>query len=409
MAVHHYCKQIDVALTDRIYYCILGCFCDKWERRDVVEFLLEYLPEWWTEREVRAKIKQDKKIFEPVLRLIAWELGWQIKTRSITLPPIHYKKKYDPNSKKTRIIGVQSIKQQIYDYLAVKSALQVWDKRIGCYQCASIPTKGQQFGKKQIQKWLREEPREYNSYATKGDIKKCYPSINRDLLKARLKKDIDNPDLLYLIFTLMDTFEQGLSIGSYLSQYLCNYYISFAYDYLQSSLYHFHTHALFYMDDFLILGRSKEQVVYAMEAMVEFFKQQLQLTVKPNWEVFPTDWIDQSGKRHGKPIDMMGFVMYRTHTKIRSNIFLKGRRTYKRAEVYSETYPHPRMKQELAYKCISYFGWFKHSNSKWFILKNNLKKKVGLAKAAVAYYNKKKGDSMLKHNIESPIFFYLFS
>ena len=101
--------------------------------------------------------------------------------------------------------------------------------------------------------------------------------------------------------------------------------------------------------------------------------------------------------------------MYRTHTKIRSNIFLKGRRTYKRAEVYSETYPHLRMKQELAYKCISYFGWFKHSNSKWFILKNNLKKKVGLAKAAVAYYNKKMGDSMLCFNIESPIFFCLFS
>ena len=53
----------------------------------------------------------------------------------------------------------------------------------------------------------------------KADIKKCFPSINHGLLMNFLNKRIKNDDLLWLIQTLIDTFEQGLSIGSYLSQY----------------------------------------------------------------------------------------------------------------------------------------------------------------------------------------------
>ena len=41
-----------------------------------------------------------------------------------------------------------------------------------------------------------------------------------------LRKHIKNDILLWLIETIINTFDKGLSIGSYLSQFLCNLYLS---------------------------------------------------------------------------------------------------------------------------------------------------------------------------------------
>lgn len=56
-------------------------------------------------------------------------------------------------------------------------------------------------------------------YAGQCDISKCYPSIDRYKLMEFLRKYIKNEPLLELIEMLIMTFDTGLSIGSYLSQY----------------------------------------------------------------------------------------------------------------------------------------------------------------------------------------------
>ena len=174
---------------------------------------------------------------------IAHDLQQELITNTVHFKPIRYRPKYDNNSKKTRIIGIQSVKQQIYDYIAVKGAQEMWDAKIGYYQCASLPGKGQVFGKKTIESQIRKpENRNLARFVVKGDIRKCYPSIPKDRVKKHLKQDIKNDTLLYLMFTLIDSFDKGLSIGSYLSQYLCNYYLSYAYSFMENKLrgyYHF--------------------------------------------------------------------------------------------------------------------------------------------------------------------------
>ena len=84
-----------------------------------------------------------------------------------------------------------------------------------------------------------------------------------------LRKQVKNDDLLYLVETLIASYKQGLSIGSYLSQWLCNYYLSFAYHYAQQKLFKVQKRRgqekrtrlfykiIFYMDDILILGPRK--------------------------------------------------------------------------------------------------------------------------------------------------------
>lgn len=334
----------------------------------------------------------------PVFDKIADELIYEIKTRNIQIKPINYKIKYDPNSQKVREIGVQHIKHQLFDFIAVKGAQELWDKRIGFYQCASIPKKGQVQGKKIIENWLRKDS--VNCVvAVKGDIKKCYPSINTDNLKNFLKKDIDNNDLLWLIFYLIDTFKQGLSIGSYLSQYLCNYYLSFAFHELDKPVLNkMYTHKIFYMDDFLIIGTDKQETIKAMQNIIEYIDTKLLLTVKPDWQFFYIDYIDKDGKRKGQPIDMMGFVIYRTHTEIRDNIFLNARRTYMRAQPYMKVWPHKKLPQELAFKCIAYYGWIKYTNSNYFMKKYNVKVTFSWAKHCISQYAKENNKKIKTKN-----------
>ena len=90
------------------------------------------------------------------------------------------------------------------------------------------------------------------------------------------------------------------------------------------------------------------------------FKRRMGLTIKENWQVRP---IDET------PIDMMGFKIYRSHTEMRGRIFLRVRRSFRRAR--------KELTLRIAKKCLSYYGYLKHTNSrrverKWkvkFILK----------------------------------------
>lgn len=157
-----------------------------------------------------------------IITSLAETLQKKIKERDYQFPPIWYSEKIDGSSQKLRRIGIQNIKQQIYDYIAVMG-MDSFINRIGEYQCASIKERGQMYGIKSIQKWLRNKS---IKYAGKCDIRKCYPSIDREKLMVFLSRHIENDLLLDLISHLIYSFEEGLSIGSYLSQFLCNLYLS---------------------------------------------------------------------------------------------------------------------------------------------------------------------------------------
>ena len=98
--------------------------------------------------------------------------------KNISFPPIWYKDKIDSSSGKKRHIGIQNIKQQIYDYIAVEG-LKPLLKRIGPHQFASVKGRGQVAGTRMIKRWLRNKALKYFA---KLDIKKCYPSIPCDKL-----------------------------------------------------------------------------------------------------------------------------------------------------------------------------------------------------------------------------------
>ena len=264
-----YCKNIRLD-KDWIMACMLECFSDKWKRRDVAGFLAGYQTgQPLSVRAVSRLIQEKRSNVDPLLERAAEDLAREIKERDVHFPEIHYSMRYDGNSGKLREIGVESIKQQIYNYVAVNALKELFERKIGKYQCASVPGRGQVYGKNAIERWIRKNPDKTRAGA-KADVRHCYPSINTRKLMRFLRKQVKNDDLLYLVETLIASYKQGLSIGSYLSQWLCNYYLSFAYHYAQQKLFKVQKRRgqekrtrlfykiIFYMDDILIVPSWEE-------------------------------------------------------------------------------------------------------------------------------------------------------
>ena len=106
-------------------------------------------------------------MFDGIIDTITDSIQNEIKDQSYKWKPIWYSEKLEGN--KIRKIGIQDIKQQLYDYIAVNGLMELFKKKIGYYQCAAIPGKGQVMGKKSIEKWLKSGK---TRYGWKGDVSK---------------------------------------------------------------------------------------------------------------------------------------------------------------------------------------------------------------------------------------------
>lgn len=343
------CKDVDITDRGLISRAVYACLKNKYKRNDVTRYFSQV--SGLTENQIRCiYYRYGKEALCPIVEIIITDLQKEIANETLSFPAIWYRDKIDGSSGKIRRIGIQNIKQQLYDYIAVEG-LKPLLKRIGEYQYASIPGRGITKGKQVISRWIKDRNMRY---FVKLDVKKCFESIDHDLLMTFLKKYIKNEKLVWLIRTLINSFEKGLSIGSYLSQYLCNLYMSVLYHYIMERLYktrrgkriNLIRHCLIYMDDILLIGSRKRDMEMAAKKIIQK-ADEMSLTIKDNWQVRS---IDET------PIDMMGFKIYRTHTEIRGRTFLRVRRSFRRAR--------KELTLRISKKCLSYYGYLKHTNSR---------------------------------------------
>jgi RNA-directed DNA polymerase len=72
----------------------------------------------------------------------------EIIHKKYIVKPIRYRKQTDKCNGKIRNIGIQDVKQQIYDYIAVYAMGELFRKKLGFYQCGALKKKGNDFGAK---------------------------------------------------------------------------------------------------------------------------------------------------------------------------------------------------------------------------------------------------------------------
>lgn len=393
-----YLKHFDLSLdfvTYSVYDCLDGTTSGKqrWTRHDTACFIAEYYKKWMLDRgfdvpsddvlieNIRWLARNQRYKLLPIVNWICREIYYEIKNKTLEFPPIVYSDRYDNVAKKMRRIGISSMKQQCCDYIAVNACKKMLNSKIGHYQCASLKRKGQLFGKQAIETWIRTNPKKCR-YVWKGDVRKFYPSVDHDMLKGLIDRDVVNEDVKYLISTLIDTYEQGLCIGSYLCQYLANYILSYAYHYVTEMLYverrgkriKLVNHALFYMDDLLLIGSNKKNVKMAYKMLEKYLNEKLLLTLKPTYQLFPLD---------SRPIDMMGYKIWTYKTTVRRRIFNNANKVFVRFKN-----PNNEMTLHDAQKIVSYYGYFKHSYSYKYFKKVKLDITLNKAKEMISNASK---------------------
>lgn len=181
-------------------------------------------------------------------------------------------------------------------------------------------------------------------YCLKFDIKKFYPSVNHDILKAQLRRKFKDQDLLWLLDEIIDS-APGLPIGNLLSQHLSTFYLT-GFDHFVKEVLGV-KHYFRYADDIAILSRSKQKLHRWLEQIREYLQTQLNLQIKKNHQVFPVS---------ARGVDMVGYVHYHECTYLRKGIKQNFARKLKR---------NPN-RQSIA----SYMGWLEGCNG------INLRKKL---------------------------------
>lgn len=363
-----FCKDF-VFTQEYIEKCLSDCLKRRWRRTDVSYFLAKYAVKHKlsskslheTAKALHDYVYNDSKARKSVKKhlfpLIAKDLLEEIENNHITLRKINYQDRIDKASGKKRRIGIASIKQQVYDYIVINAIKPMLNAKIGPYQCASIKKRGQIFGKKAIERWIRKDEK-YTKYYCKEDIYHYYPSIPHDRLKKFLRRDIKNKAILRVIYRLLDTYEEGLCIGSYLCQYLANYYLSYAWHYIDNNCYTYRrgkrinmiSKKLFYMDDIILFSQNLKNLKKARKMLYDYLRNELGIRFKSENNYHRTS---------SEAIDMMGYKITRTHTTIRKRNWKRIRRLYRRYKNKRKT-----IDKQVSNKLISYYGMIRNSNSK---------------------------------------------
>jgi len=121
-------------------------------------------------------------------------------------------------------------------------------------------------------------------YFLKCDVRHCFESMDRAVLKALLRRKIKDARLLALLDVIIDAPltgsrpGKGLAIGNLTSQYFANFYLTPMELFIQQELdvrgY------LRYMDDFVLFHESKERLHGARGELTHFLREQLLLELK---------------------------------------------------------------------------------------------------------------------------------
>lgn len=262
------------------------------------------------------------------------QLHESLRSRSYKTSPYDVFKVYEPKEREVYRLPYFPDRITHHAIMNVLEPIFVSTFTADSYSC--IKGKGIHANSRNLKKALKDV--KGTAYCLKIDIKKFYPNIDHDILKKLLRKKIKDSDLLWLLDEIIDS-APGLPIGNYLSQYFANFYLTYFDHWIKEEKrvkYYFR-----YADDIVILSDNKNFLHEILAETKQYFSENLKLTVKKNYQVFPVA---------ARGIDVVGYVHYHTHTLIRKSI----KKRFARAISKNKN------KATIA----AYNGWLIHANTK---------------------------------------------
>ena len=146
----------------------------------------------------------------------------------------------------------------------------------------------------------------------KGDIKKCFASIDQKILFEILKEHIKDTDILILLRTIIKSFSigvvyKGLPLGNVTSQLLVNVYLNEFDQFVKHTLKV--KYYIRYADDFVFFSQDKDELKNIVPAITNFLSEKLKLTIHPQ-KIFI--------KTLASGVDFLGWVHFPYHRTLRT-------------------------------------------------------------------------------------------
>jgi len=216
---------------------------------------------------------------------------------------------------------------------------------------ACIKEKGMHTAVLDVQKAMKHCKRIWGEYyILKMDVAKFFQNIDRKILLEILERKIKDEKLLDLIEKIVFSSEgeKGLPIGNYTSQTFANIYLNEVDQFIKHKLkckYYFR-----YMDDSLILLKSKEEAVYVLNEIKGFLEKKLKLFLNSKTQIIKS--------RQG--VNFCGYKINENRLKIRD----RGKRNLKlKLQSLEKKIEEGEISSIEAYKYITgHIGYIKIAN-----------------------------------------------
>lgn len=243
-----------------------------------------------------AKRKRKRRNVQNVIENITKatdEIYIMLKNKKFNPSPYEKMKIMDGVRKKERIIyKPRFYPDQVVHWALMLQLEEILMKGMYYYNCASIKGRGLLHATKYIEKIIVKD-RKNTKYCLKLDIKKFYPSVDKELLKRKFRRKIKERETLNLIDKIIDSSDVGLPIGNFTSQWFANFFLEEFDHYVKEKLKI--PYYIRYMDDMLLFHRNKKELRKAKNE-IELYLQKENLKLKENWQLFKTD---------SRPIDFL--------------------------------------------------------------------------------------------------------
>lgn len=236
---------------------------------------------------------------------------------------------------------------RVVQWAIMNVTMPIFMKNFSPITYASIKGRGIHLAVKRLKKVVQSD-RVGTRYCLKIDIKKFYPNINNHILMNKLERKFKDKELLNLLRIIIFSMgDKGQPIGSLLSQYLANFYLSSLDHYLKEKLQL--KYVFRYMDDIVFLHHDKKFLHSLKIHLDGVLESKFDLKIKGNWQVFPVE---------ARGVDFVGYRFFHNRTILRKKIYKKARYVFSRKTKHKAYY--------------SYYGWCKHANISKFMEKHEI-------------------------------------
>ena len=268
-----------------------------------------------------------------------------LKNGTFKTSKYHIFKIYEP--KEREIFRLPYYPDRILHHAIMNILEPIWVSVFNKNTYSCIKNRGIHACAKDVKHALKQDP-DGTRYCLKIDVRKCYPSINHEILKQVVRRKIKDSRLLALLDEIIDSVPSGVPIGNYLSQYFANLFMAYFDHWLKETKgvkYYWR-----YADDIVILAPNKDVLHSLLHEIRAYLRDNLNLKVKRNYQVFPVD---------SRGIDFLGYVFYHSHTLLRKSIKQKLCRRVAKLNKRKVAPTKEQYKQQIC----SWWGWCKYCDS----------------------------------------------